>query len=351
MFKKVFILFAIASVVSLQATAKKEPVIGVRTLHYEDTERKRPVLVELWYPTEQQQPVDSPSDIYWIHPKEIRGATLKTTGAKYPLILLSHGHQGNRRDRSWLAEALVQNGFIVASIDHHGNTWHTYNPLVSLKFWERAKDVRFALDCLLGEPFLKGHLDANRIGFSGYSLGGMTGLAIGGGVIRDIKQVMEVHKDKYKELSRGVSKDLLSQIDFNESMGNFADPRIKALLLICPANFAYFEEELKEIKVPVGLIGLVQDEVLPYQKHIDPLISHLNPARLKIWEERISHYAFLNPISEIGKKIFPAAFYTFPPESEKGGLHRQVADFAVEFFREHLPAKEETTELKMCVNE
>lgn len=379
--RKVFIFFVLvvglSSLGSLQAMTKtgrqegeqgqKQPIssrfeekspvtktmraVGVRTFCYEDEKRKRPVTVELWYPTQESQPLDKPLDLYWVHPAEVRDASFAEGVLKCPLIILSHGHQGNRRDRSWFADYLVQNGFIVASVDHHGNTWHTFNAATSLKFWERAKDIRFALDHLLEEPFLKEKVDRERIGFSGYSLGGMTGLAVGGGKVKDLQQALELHKDKYQELTQGMPKELLSQIDLTESMGDFADPRIKALLLICPANFAYMEEGLKEIKVPVGLIGLVQDEILPYQKHIDPLILHLNPKRLKVWHERISHYAFLNPVSEIGKKIFPSAFYTLPPDPQKALLHKEVGEFAVEFFREQLSIKEDLQALQMCVND
>src|SRR3989338_8720293 len=70
--------------------------IGVRTLQYEDARRQRPVMVELWYPTEQKptQP-DETADKVWIHPKESRNASLATRQTSYPLIVMSHGHRGD----------------------------------------------------------------------------------------------------------------------------------------------------------------------------------------------------------------------------------------------------------------
>lgn len=89
---------------------------------------------------------------------------------------MSHGHRGDRRERSWLAEHLAKNGFLVAAVEHYGNTFSNYNPLISIRFWERPVDVSFSIDQLLADPFLKNRIDAARIGFVGYSMGGMTGL-------------------------------------------------------------------------------------------------------------------------------------------------------------------------------
>jgi len=152
---------------SLQAMSKAPPPalavgenIGVRTFKFQDAKRERPVMVELWYPTQHEGPFDDPKDSVWISPKEIRNVPI--CEGKHPLIMMSHGYGGDRRDRGWLVERLVQNGFVVASVEHHGNSWRTYNPLASIRFWERARDVSFAINQLLKDSSLKNHVDANR---------------------------------------------------------------------------------------------------------------------------------------------------------------------------------------------
>ena len=141
--------------------------IGVRTFHYQDEKRNRPVSVELWYPVDQDLAAAPAEEDVWLHPQESRDAALSTAQSHYPLIILSHGNKGDRRERSWLAAMLVKARFVVAAVDHFGNTRKTFNPLLSMKFWERPRDVSFALDQLERETFLQGHIDWDRVGFSG----------------------------------------------------------------------------------------------------------------------------------------------------------------------------------------
>ncbi|MDE3045491.1 MAG: hypothetical protein KGJ02_02450 [Verrucomicrobiota bacterium] len=303
--------------------------IGVRTLIYQDEARKRPVVVELWYPLNQRLSLENQGEDVWIHPRESRNAPLSSASKHYPLILMSHGHGGSRRDQSWLAEAFVKADFIVASIDHYGNTQKTMNPILTLQFWDRAKDVSFALDSLLHEPFLLNHIDEKRIGFTGYSLGGMTGLALAGAVADQIQDAIAKHSPHFSE----IPKDALSQVDFSPAVQNFRDPRIKALLLIAPANFVYRPSTLEKIDVPIGLVSAINDEVLPHKDHSYPIIQHVVPVKLKVLNREVSHFAFLNSASEMGKKLLPARFQTTYDRSK---LHREIGDFATRFFKDTL---------------
>ena len=250
---------------SLQAMSKTPaPVvtlaenIGVHTEKFEDAKRNRPVLVEIWYPTDRAAPVDHPEDPVWEHPREIRDAP--PANGKYPLIMMSHGHGGDRRDRTWLVEYLVKSGYIVASVEHYGNSWRSYNPLLSLRFWERARDVSFAISSLLKDPYFKQQIDTNRIGFVGYSLGGMTGLALGGAKAENVKEIVVKQQESFKE----IDPELVQQVDFSDAHGSFADKRIKALGLLSPAAFVFPEKSFKSIKVPVARVALSEDEVLPF---------------------------------------------------------------------------------------
>lgn len=309
--------------------------LGVRTLKYKDETRKRPIAVELWYPTEQKGKLDRPADSIWIHPKEVRNAPLSKGFSRYPLILLSHGHRGDRRDRSWLADALVRHGFIVASVEHHGNSRKFYHPLLSLKFWDRIKDVTFALDQLLLDPFLKDRLDVGRIGFTGYSLGGMTGLALAGARAQHTREIALKQQENYRELS----PHEIEGVDFSEAEKSYRESRIKAVLLICPALFVYPPDSLRQIKIPVGLVAVINDEVLPHKDHAYQIIRSLDPAKLKIMSKEISHYTFLNRLTEAGKRMLHRAVHADPPGCDRAAVHREVGTFAVEFFEESLRIK------------
>ncbi len=301
--------------------------VGVRTVTYQDAVRKRPVLVEIWYPTQKKGPIDLPQDI-WIHPPEIRNAPLSEHRATYPLILMSHGHGGDRRDRSWLVESLVKNGYIVVSIEHHGNSWRTYDPLLSLRFWERARDVSFVLSEILKDPLFNGHVDIDQIGFIGYSMGGLTGLSLAGAKAENVKQVIQNHQDRFKEIDPAI----VENIDFSEAEKDFADPRIKAILLLSPATFVYTPETLKQVKTPVALVATEHDEVLPHQDHAHQIITHLSPTKVKLLHDKISHYAFLNRVTEMGKKQIEPDIATDSIQSSRPQLHKDVSQFTVEFF-------------------
>lgn len=333
-----FALYILFAASSLQAMSKAPPAreivaesIGVRTLEYEDVKRKRPCLVELWYPTQQTAPFDEPADTVWVHPKEMRNVSVAS--GKHPLILMSHGHGGDRRDRSWLAETLVRNGFIVASVEHHGNSWRSYNPLTSLRFWERARDVTFILNELFKEPALKGKLDPHQIGFIGYSLGGMTGLALAGAKGHNVKQIVKLQQANYKE----IDPELVEKLDFSEAHESFKEPRIRAMALLSPATFIFPPESLKLVKIPVALVVSKGDEVLPFQDHAHQIITHLVPAKLKLLRDKVSHYVFLNRVSDIGKEMLREDLRKESIQLDRLTVHKEVGDFVVEFFKENLP--------------
>jgi predicted dienelactone hydrolase len=304
--------------------------IGVHTEKYEDLSRKRPVVVEVWYPTHRSGPIDQPEDPAWVHPQEIRDVPIAK--GSFPLIMMSHGHMGDRRDRSWLVEYLVKNGFIVASVEHHGNCWKNYNPLLSLRFWERAKDVSFVISELLKDSLLSKHIDPHRIGFIGYSLGGMTGLALGGAKAQNVKEILIQQQESFKE----IDLEIAEQIDFSEAQGSFLDNRIKALVLLSPAAFVYQPDSLKNVKVPVALIASEGDEILPFKEHALKVITYLSPSKLKLLGEKSSHYVFLNRVSETGKKMFNEQIYADEIEADRLVVHKEVGDYIAAFFKENL---------------
>ena len=62
----------------------EKPVLGVRTLHYLDQNRNRPIVVELWYPAERQGSIPSAAlDDLWLHPREVRDAAMCKTKNTY----------------------------------------------------------------------------------------------------------------------------------------------------------------------------------------------------------------------------------------------------------------------------
>ena len=154
---------------------------GISTLNFYDNSRDRPVVTEVWYPVDKNTPAKTAAG-FWIRCDEARDAPISLQKSKYPLIIISHGSGGHRFDISWLAEILASNGYIVAAMDHFGNTWNNKIPEYYTRPWERPKDISFVIDQLLSSSHFKDKIDAKRIGFAGYSLGGTTGIWVSGGI-------------------------------------------------------------------------------------------------------------------------------------------------------------------------
>jgi predicted dienelactone hydrolase len=97
-------------------------------------------------------------------------------GARYPLIVYSHGYQAHGLWELDRFKRLASHGFIVVSI-FHGDGRFSGPDNVAL----RPLQFRQVLDQLLADPDFGPAIDSSRIGASGSSFGGMTILSCMGG--------------------------------------------------------------------------------------------------------------------------------------------------------------------------
>ena len=224
--------------------------VGVRTLLLEDASRpdlgapggSRPVTVEVYYPSTQAGVAGLPMDVV-----RVIGIDLATTPAfrdapiaqgTFPLVLFSHGNGGIRFQSFFFGAHLASHGFVVASPDHHGNTF--VDALLEIEdpdsATNRPLDMSFLIDeftAFDAEPgnFFEGAIDLEKIGMSGHSFGGYTSFALAGGAF---------------------------------GLGTFTEPRIKAILPQAP--FAGFFEDafFATIGVPALIVGGSLDETTPF---------------------------------------------------------------------------------------
>lgn len=87
----------------------------------------RPMLSMIWFPTdstaaEKSWLIGNPFFPIFEAGWSIPDAPLSAREEQYPLIVLSHGTGGAVAQLSWLAEALASEGYVVAAVNHHGNT-------------------------------------------------------------------------------------------------------------------------------------------------------------------------------------------------------------------------------------
>ena len=146
--------------------------IGQSTLKLVDSTRERPLKTEIWYPTKDTTKVNVTKEYPFKLPPTSKDAEI--VPRKFPLIMLSHGTGGNRISQMWLACELASNGYIVAAVDHYGNTLDNKIPENFVKVWDRPLDISFVIDELLKNSLWISAIDSTQIGMAGFSLGGYT---------------------------------------------------------------------------------------------------------------------------------------------------------------------------------
>jgi len=170
--------------------------VGVTTLALADDARTnvagtgpRPVVTEVYYPTTDALTAGVPRDVVSvlgvpITPTPAYRDVPRATGS-FPLVVFSHGNQGIRIQSIFFALHLASHGYVVASPDHHGNTFvdSLAGTVDGNSFINRPLDMTFLIDELLALDATPGGLlgdaiDADAIGASGHSFGGYTVFAL-----------------------------------------------------------------------------------------------------------------------------------------------------------------------------
>jgi predicted dienelactone hydrolase len=120
------------------------------------------------------------------------GVQPNALAAKYPLLVFSHHHSGVRFSTFTMSEGLASLGFVVAAVDHEGDTVYD-NPddpaqqlgTLSADFLQtRAADIGSLLDVLLDPTStvvpdrLRGQIDPTRVGAFGHSMGSFTAAVV-----------------------------------------------------------------------------------------------------------------------------------------------------------------------------
>jgi len=340
MMRRILIFFVIFSLVSCgkkpnSIVTLNPKKIGVSTIRLCDADRKRPLVTEIWYPIDENADA-APVSGLWVRCPEARDAPLKISDEKYPLIVMSHGNGADRLNNAWIAETLAANGYIVASMDHYGNTWNNKIAECFVKIWDRPKDVSFVVDQLLEDNQFGQHINPKKIGFIGYSLGGHTGIWIAGGKIPrfDKPDIKTIPSDQIPEI---VTEEVLNSIDFSPAQESYRDTRISAIFLMAPALGHLFDmTSLQAISIPVYIVASEGDKIVPIDSSARILASKIKKAAFTLIPGGANHYVFLNEVSKGGKMMLDKSIALDPPNVDRHKIHDEIAQSAVTFFNYHL---------------
>lgn len=99
-------------------------------------------------------------------------------GGAHPFVLHSHGLVSSRTDLQYMARHLASYGYVVASADYPLTNGGAPGGATPTDVGNQPADVSFLIDSVLAlggdsKPFA-GSIDLQRIGLTGYSLGGLT---------------------------------------------------------------------------------------------------------------------------------------------------------------------------------
>lgn len=321
--------------------------IGQTTLEFYDQTRDRPVVTEIWYPTPDNLKATDKYFSPFLRSHTVRNGILPQK--KLPLIMISHGNGGNRFSLEWLAQSLVEDGYVVAAVDQWGNTIENKIPIEFVKPWERPLDISLALDRLLEHKEFGEIIDPNKIGALGFSYGGYTVLALAGAVL-DYSELLHYYQtaqgkaelNEINEFPGG--QDELSTLIQDESFMRMIqqvpplkDYRINAFFAISPGTAQGFvrTDQFEDVQDPVLIIGCEADAVTPVKRYAKHYHKFIPKSEYFEFPGEVGHYVMLAVATDQVKEEAPIPFVDHP-SVDRQQVHQKVKELSTGFFGSNL---------------
>jgi predicted dienelactone hydrolase len=344
----------VATLAGCDASPERVSPVGRTASIYHDPSRPawdgagpRPLVTTLWYPAESGS-----SEVPWRIGVfragwSALGAPAAESGTRRPLIVLSHGTGGAAAQLSWLAEALATHGYLVAGVNHHGNTAaeDTLLPQGFALWWERARDVSAVVDALLADPRFGPGIDTTRIAVGGFSLGATTALVVAGARFDRARWEARCAAEPEEpgcapppeaahtraELEAILASDSVAAASLRRAGASYRDGRIRAAFLIAPVlGTALDPESLRGIDLPLRIVvGAADDQAVP-ETTARPVAAAVSGASLDVLPA-VGHYTFLAPCTLRGR-LFVRALCADGAGVDRAEVHRRVAAEALAFF-------------------
>jgi predicted dienelactone hydrolase len=310
------------------------------------------LLATVWYPAAAsgvERPIEIPgmSQLFVIG-SAAQDANLAPTLVKFPMIVLSHGSGGSAMQMAWLGTALAAKGYIVVAVNHPGNNaTEAYTTQGFSIWWERARDLSVIIDAMLADPMFGAHIDSNRIGGAGFSLGGYTMIEIAGGIteLQAFKEFCASSRadlickspPEFPTLLEDFDKlsntDADFQADLRHASDSYRDTRVRAVFAIAPAVGPVFRPtSLAKIAIPVRIVAGQADTNAPIASSAKYFAANIPRAKLTIFPGNVGHYVFLDSCTEAGRKTLPL-LCTDGEGVDRDAIQAKTVALAVDFFK------------------
>jgi predicted dienelactone hydrolase len=281
---------------TLPTLAQQSP--GFQSLRLPAAHRQQALEVLLWYPAQAGGQAVSVAENRLFYGSAARQNAPLAAG-RYPLVLVSHGMGGHAAGLGWIASQLAQGGFIVAAVNHPGSTAGDLNAAAAVQVWQRPADLSAVLTALLADPAWQPHIQPERVGVLGFSLGGYTALALAGARVnlRDYARYCDQPVPPGTVVAEcpgfargGVDLRMLDATRFGQ---DHHDARIRAVVAVDPGLAQAFEaDSLRRIQVPIHIINLGRPGQIPLAVAAAPLAATIPTAHYASVPDA-THFSFL----------------------------------------------------------
>ncbi|MBR0858033.1 alpha/beta hydrolase family protein [Bradyrhizobium liaoningense] len=282
------------------------------------------IRVAVWYPSE-----DRPSPIMFGAYTLTAAKDGAISGRGLPLIVMSPGRGGTFVGNNDTAQYLANEGFVVVSLNHPGDTASDKSRIEELSIYlQRPRDVARVIDHLTGVAALSASIDPGRIGIYGFSRGGYTGLVAVGAkpnflaglpmcAGRTDKKCGELRAPQFSNLPM------------------MHDHRIKAAVIVDPLTIFFTPESFSDVTVPVQLWASETgfDGVEP--KAVDAINAALKAPHTLTKVEHSQHFSFtvVCPASIADQE---PVICKDPPGLDRGQFHLRFNASVAALFRTNL---------------
>jgi predicted dienelactone hydrolase len=315
------------------------PPLWAASYHVGVARIAKPVVGRIWYPVEKRhaEQVLRGSPIFRAR-HGVPNGPIVSKPAKFPLLLLSHGSGAMVERLDWVAEYFARRGWIVAGINHPGNTWGDNSGAGLIKVWRRAEHLSEFLTHLLETSPFAARIDQTRIAALGHSAGGTTVLLLAGARFSkerfqdpipfcrplpaefDDEQCGEVKTFPYRRLRR------------RDVEGDYGDPRIRAVVAIDPAFARSFAVDAGGASTVPHLLILADHLKDPATHEIYAKELPIHFPRAAVMTPRHSiHISFVSECSTRGlKQQLPICH---GDAGHRVKIHRAASQHALKFLR------------------
>lgn len=255
MFNKVALLLFLVFAMEVNAYP------GFRQLDLTDP-HERTLKLAVWYPSATSGKVEKAGNNPAFEGVFVTRNAQPASGP-HPLLVISHGYNGNWKNLAWIAQIMAMQGYIVAAPDHPGTTTFNQDPDEARKLWQRPRDLTRVINFITDASQLIGKTDNDRIAALGHSLGGWTVLSLAGAQFDPVQFIHDCQPQPQRGDCVLINKLGIDSVQTRKALSaNYRDARINAIVsLDLGLAPGFTHQSLSQIDIPVLILAAQMDNV------------------------------------------------------------------------------------------